>query len=178
MCVCFCVCWYLVRRQVGGVFMCEFSAFPVCHTIIWICLGVCVCKCVLVWVRLSHIKASCHRLPNVIQAPVCWHPPIHFHSAPCPMTKSVESMIYLFSFLINSLHLHALLLFFFYFCDFPFLVFSPIPMERQRNVFMLKNGCKMNAFCAKCGRLFFPSITLSKGYVMQLKNLETFHWGT
>lgn len=126
--------------------------------IIWICLGVCV----FVEVRLSNIKASCHRLPNIRQAPVFWHPPIHFHSAPCPMTKSVESMIYLFSFLINSLHLHSLLLFCFLFCDFPFLVFSPIPMERQRNVFMLQNGCKMNEFCLKCA-----DFHLSLNYVIK-----------
>lgn len=106
----------------------------------------CVCLCE----SLSHFKASCHWLPDIRQAPVFWHRPILFHSAPHPMTKSEESMIYLLSFLINSLHSRSLLLFFFLCCYFPFSVFSPIPMERQRNVFMLQNGCTINEFCVKC----------------------------
>lgn len=129
-------------RQWGGwIYVC-FFILGMCLCVvcgIWICLG--VWKSVFVWVRLSHIKASCHRLPNIRQAPVFWLPTIHFHSAPCSMTKSVESMIYLFSFLINSSHLHALL-FFLPFLWFSFLgSFPPFPW-RDRGMFLC---CKMAA---------------------------------
>lgn len=60
------------------------------------------------------------------------------------MTKWVEFMIYLFSSLITSSFVCPVVVF------LPSLVFSSIPMERQRNVFMLQNGCKINEFCVKC----------------------------
>lgn len=181
--LCVCVCVLVLGDEAGRrgfIYVYSFALGIYFPCVIQSYEYVWVCKCVLVWVRLSHIKASCHRrLPNVRQAPVFWHPPIHFHSAPRPMTKSVESMIYLFSFLINSPHLHALLSCFSSISViFPFLgLFLPFPW-RDRGMFLCwQNGCEMNEFCVKCAD-FYPSITLSKENEMQLKNLKTFHWGT
>lgn len=103
-----------------------------------------------------------------------WHSPINFHSASCPMTKSAESMIYLFSFLINSLHLHTHLLFFFLFLSFSFWSFLPFPW-RVRGMFLCcKMAARLMSFVQSALTFICPSITLSKGYEMQQKISKLF----
>jgi len=48
-------------------------------------------------------------------------------------------------------------------------------MERQRNVFMLQNGCKINEFCVKVRRLsFVPQLLYQKDMKCSRKILKLF----
>lgn len=90
------------------------------------------------------------------------------------MTKSAESMIYLFSFLINSLHLHTHLLFFFLFLSFSFWSFLPFPW-RVRGMFLCcKMAARLMSFVQSALTFICPSITLSKGYEMRQKISKLF----
>lgn len=106
-----------------------------------------------VCVRHSQIKTSCHRLTDIRQAPVFWHPPFSLSFS----IMSHDQIIGIHDLSIQLPHklpsfAHPLIVFppFLKFFSPTFLVFSPIPMESHRNVFMLWNGRKINEFWAEC----------------------------
>lgn len=123
----------------------------------------------------THIKASCCQLPNIRQALVFWYPTIHFHSAPCPMTKSAESMIYLLCFLMNSSHLHALLFF-----PFPFLRFSslgsfiPFPWRGRGMFLCCKMASRGMSFVQSAPTFVHPVLRFQEHIKLQLTNFKKF----
>lgn len=170
-------------RQVGGILLWAFLRIRTVFVrflrgthIIRICPG--ASKCVFVWVRLSHIKASCHWLPNIRQAPVFWHP---LRSLPFS-TTSHDQISGIHDLSIQLSHKLASFARPVVFSSFSviFLSWSFLPFPwRDRGMFLC---CKMAArwmsFVQSAPTFICPSITLSKGYEMQLRNLKTFHWGT